>query len=271
MLRRGVLAAIAAITVVAAPVWAESDLDRLTRALKLDEVAEILRAEGLRYGTSIDEDMLAGQGGAHFASVISGIYTEERIFSVVREGLQTHLNPEQLADTVAFFESDLGQRIITLENSARRAFSDATIEDAAMERFENTPEDDRFLQQLTRYIEINNLIEQNVDGALTADYSFFLGMSEGQGGERDDQGMLATILEGRDDIRADTSAWLYSFLMLAYSPLSAQEMDDNIAFSRTDAGIALNTALFEGFDDLYNGISYDLGVAVSRALQATDL
>ncbi|MBO9449727.1 DUF2059 domain-containing protein [Tropicibacter sp. R16_0] len=270
MLHRAFLA-VTAWVFLALPVWAESDLDRLARAMKLDEVAEILRAEGLRYGASIDDDMLAGQGGDHFARVISDIYQEDRIVSAIRAGMEVHLDDETLSDSVAFFSSDLGQTIISLENSARRAFADPTIEDAARERYEATSSDDRFLQQLETYIEANNLVEQNVDGALTADYNFYLGLAEGNGAPRDDQGMLATILEGREDIRADTQDWLYGFLMMAYSPLSEQQMDDNIAFSRTKAGIALNTALFEGFDDLYNRISFDLGLAVARALQATDL
>lgn len=271
MLRRGFLAVAATVMVLVAPAWADTDLERLSRAMKLEEVAEILRAEGLRYGASIDRDMLAGQGGAHFETVISGIYTEERIYRAVRTGLGAHMSPEQLRASVMFFESDLGQKVIGLENSARRAFSDPEIEEAAAQRYAETNSDDRFLQQLTAYIEVNDLIEQNVDGALTADYSFFLGMSEGQGEGRDDEGMLATILEGRDDIRADTSDWLFGFLMLAYSPLSEAEMDENITFSQSDAGVALNAALFQGFDALYNGISYDLGVAVARAMQATDL
>ncbi|WP_164659028.1 DUF2059 domain-containing protein [Tropicibacter sp. Alg240-R139] len=270
MLQRAFLT-VAALVVLALPVWSEEDLDRLARAMKLDEVAEILRAEGLRYGASIDQDMLAGQGGDHFAQVISEIYQEERIVSAIRSGLDTHLNEDTLRDSVVFFGSDLGQTIISLENSARLAFADPTIEDAARERYEGTSPDDRFLQQLETYIAVNNLIEQNVDGALTADFNFYLGLAKGNGAPRDDQGMMATILEGRDDIRADTQVWLYGFLMMAYSPLSERQMDDNIAFSRTKAGIALNTALFEGFDDLYNRISFDLGLAVAQALQATDL
>lgn len=270
MFRRAFLT-LAALLVAAVPVWAEEDLDRLVEAMKLDEVAEILRAEGLRYGASIDGDMLAGQGGAHFAQVISDIYQEKRIVSAIRSGLDTHLDEAALRDSVAFFSSDLGQVIISLENSARRAFADPAIEEAARERYEGTSPDDRFLQQLKTYIDANDLIEQNVNGTLTADYNFYLGLASGNGAPRDDQGMLATILEGRDDIRADTQDWLFGFLMMAYSPLSEQQMEDNIAFSRTRAGIALNTALFQGFDDLYNGISFDLGLAVARAMQATDL
>jgi len=253
------------------PVWANDGVDQLARALKLEEVAEILRDEGLRYGASIDTDVLAGQGGAHFASVVSEIYTKERIMSVLRNGLAEHMDAAQLREGAAFFDSDLGQTIIALENSARRAFADVTIEDAARERFEATDPDDRFVMQLRAYIEINDLIEQNVNGALTADYNYYLGLAEGSGVPRDDQGVLASILESRDDIRDDTTGWIYGFLMLAYSPLSEDQMADNIAFAKSEAGVALNTALFEGFDALYNGISFDLGMAVARAMHATDL
>ncbi len=45
----------------------------------------------------------------------------------------------------------------------------------------------------------------------------------------------------------------------------------NIAFSRTETGQALNEALFQGFDYMIDAISYRMGEAVARAMDASDL
>lgn len=253
------------------PLWANPDLDRLVEAMQLPDVAEILRDEGLSYGKSVDEDMLGGQGGKHFAQVVSGIYREDRIIQALQDSLEHNLSDEQVANATEFFESPLGQTIISLENSARRAFSDPAIEEVARQSYEEASADDRLLQQLDTYIEVNDLIDQNVEGSLSADYNFFLGLAEGSNAARDDYAMLSSILESREEVRVETQAWLYGFLMMAYGPLSEAEMEENIAFSRSATGAALNTALFEGFDALYDGISYELGGAVSRVMQASDL
>ena len=48
-------------------------------------------------------------------------------------------------------------------------------------------------------------------------------------------------------------------------------MRENIAFSRTETGRAVNEAFFDGFDKMYDHIYFQLGQAVSRALSASDL
>ncbi|MEY8838797.1 hypothetical protein AB9K41_07170, partial [Cribrihabitans sp. XS_ASV171] len=133
------------------------------------------------------------------------------------------------------------------------------------------PSDDRRLTQVEEYIAVNDLVDRNVEGALSADYHFYLGLAEAGGGPRDDGSLLSGLLESRDETEAETSMWLHSFLLLAYRPLTQEQMEANIAFSGTEAGKALNSALFAGFDRLYDEISYDLGMAMGRAMTATDL
>jgi hypothetical protein len=59
--------------------------------------------------------------------------------------------------------------------------------------------------------------------------------------------------------------------MLAYGPLSSEVLGDYIDLSQTEAGKAMNRALFEGFDIMYEDISYALGLAVARQMQGQDL
>ncbi len=60
-------------------------------------------------------------------------------------------------------------------------------------------------------------------------------------------------------------------MLLAYRPLSEPELEAYIVFSETDAGQALNGALFDGFDAMYLFISHALGVQVAQAGTYSDL
>lgn len=253
------------------PVAADEGIDRLTQALRLDDVVEILRSEGLEFGETLDQDMLAGEGGSLFAQRVSDIYAAGRMTETMTDALRDNMTPEQISQSAGFFETDLGQAIISLENSARRAISDETIEDMARAEFENLGEDHPRVALISEYIEVNDLIEQNVHGTLSSDYSFYRGLAAGNGVPRDDDTMLAGLLEGRDQTREETRDWLFGFLTMAYQPLSDAELGENIAFSRTGAGQALNAALFVAFDILYDDISYELGLAVAQAMTASDL
>ncbi|MEX0318294.1 MAG: DUF2059 domain-containing protein [Ruegeria sp.] len=265
------LLTLAAMCVWALPVAADETLDRLAQALRLDEVVEILRDEGLKYGRELDDQMLGGEGGQPFDQQIQRIYVADEMQAGLRKALADGMTAEQRAQAATFFEGDLGQTIISLENSARRAFATPAIEEAARTYYEEIDQQDARFRLVEEYISVNDLVAQNVKGALSADFNFYRGMAEGHGAQRDDGVMLSDLLDQQDETRAETTAWLYGFLLMAYQPLSEAEMRENIAFSRTGAGQALNAALFEGFDAMYDSISYELGLAVALALTATDL
>ena len=48
-------------------------------------------------------------------------------------------------------------------------------------------------------------------------------------------------------------------------------LETYLAFSRTDAGKALNAALFDGYEAMYRDISYALGRAVALSAQGNDI
>ena len=58
---------------------------------------------------------------------------------------------------------------------------------------------------------------------------------------------------------------------MAYGPLSDSEMQAYLDFSETEAGQALNGALFDGFDAMYREIYFALGLSVAEALQSSEL
>ena len=139
----------------------------------------------------------------------------------------------------------------------------------ARETYEATTRDSELFVLVDEYIQANDLIEQNVQGALSADFSFFKGLD--QDTLTDDGELLAELLSQKDSMTAETTIWLYSFLLLAYRPLDEVQMRENIAFSRTDTGRALNEALFDGFDRMFDSISYRLGATVAQVLKGSDL
>ena len=84
-------------------------------------------------------------------------------------------------------------------------------------------ERDPRLDLLDRFAEANDLIEENVSGALNSNLAFYRGMSEGgafTGAEMTEEEMLSEVWSQEDDIRAETAGWLYPFLMLAYESVS---------------------------------------------------
>lgn len=266
-MRLGVL--FSAFLIWATPLVADVKVDRLAHAMHLDNVMQILAREGQQQRRELDETLLDNAGGAFFEAQVEDIYDPAWMKGEVTEAFRRGLTDTQLDQAILFFESDLGQTIISLENSARAAFSDEAIEDMARETYFNLARDSMLYELVDEYIEVNNLIEQNVQGSLSADYNFFQGLDfEGQG---DDQQLLAELLSQQDEMTAETTTWLYSFLLLAYRPLDEAEMRENIAFSRTETGRALNEALFDGFDRMFDNISFRLGEAVALVLRASDL
>ncbi len=257
--------------ILAVPATAAEAVKRLANAMQMDEVVTILRDEGLANSADLAAEMLDGGGTSYFRSQVDQIYAADRMYEALSTSLEQTLSESQLEQAALFFESDVGQRIISLENSARRAYSDEAVEELARSNYEAIDRSSSFFLLVDEYIRANDLVDQNVSGSLSADFSFFRGLADGQNVSTDDRALLSELLSQKELTEEETTIWLYSFLLLAYQPLNDAEMRENIAFSRTETGRALNAALFEGFDQLYDGISYDLGLAIAQALSASDL
>ncbi|WP_299660298.1 DUF2059 domain-containing protein [uncultured Ruegeria sp.] len=266
-----VLATAAAFAVWAIPLAASEQADRLLQAMQVSEFVEILGEEGRAQGQSINESMLGGSGGSYFEAQIKELYDPVWMHKQISNAVERSMTDAQLEQAAIFFESDLGQTIISLENSARRALSDETIEEMARAAYEQADRQDAQFRLVDEYVQVNNLIEQNVRGTISADYSFYRGLTTGQGLFANEEAWLAELLSQQAETEKETTEWMYSFLLLAYQPLSESQMRENIAFSRTEAGRALNGALFKGFDQMINSISFQLGEAVAQAMQASDL
>lgn len=251
---------------------AQPSLDDLVRVLRLSQVVDVMRDEGLAHGADLDRDMLDGRGGDHWAAEVDRIYDSGAMLAMMRNAMADKMKPDDIAGTVAFFETERGQMILSLETAARVAMADPAVEEIAKDTFLDLDgSDDPRLAATRRFVEANDLLERNVAGTLNSNYHFFRGLVDGGLVKRPESDILADVWDQQEDVRDDTESWLYGFLLMAYRPLKPADLDAYTAFSLTPPGRAVNAALFEGFDAMFNRISYELGVAVAREMMSSDL
>ncbi len=265
-----------AASVIAVPAWAVDDaaLDALMTSMGLPDMVELMQQEGLTYGDDLEAELFPDRGGPSWDAVVAAIYDRDDMYGVVRKGMAERLSDQDIEVLSDFFGSDRGQRIVALEIGARREMMDDDIEAVAIEAYETMKDEggDRFAQ-LKSFAEQNDLVESNVMGAMNANYAFYTGLIDGEafGDDLSEEQVLTDVWSQEDDIRADSTEWVFAFLTLAYQPLSNEDLDAYIALSKTEAGVALNSALFGAFDEMYVGISRALGLAASRFMVGQDI
>ena len=266
----------AALTAFAFPVIAQDQTPeaQLFDAIGMGDILEIMREEGIAYGLQIDQDMLGGSGGSDWRASVETIYDAERMKAAVGAELTSALYGMDVAPMLEFFTSDLGQDIISLEISARRAFLDDVVEDASKDAaaIASAQETPRFLQ-VERFAEANDLIESNVVGGMNSNFAFYMGLMEGGAlnGDISEEQILTDVWSQEAEIRQNTMEWVYAFSLLAYQPLSEDDLDAYIAFSESPAGQDLNRALFAAFDGVFEDISFALGRASARYMVSQEL
>jgi len=246
---------------------AAPELRAVFDAFGLYDVLQIMSVEGLDAASDMEADMFPGRGGDAWQAVVTGIYATDGLIEDFEAAVPMALfTDEVIAELDAFATSDLGQRIVAGEIEARRAFLDPGVEETANEMVASAieNEDDR-IALLRDFIEVNDLLDRNVAGALNSNFAFFRGLSDAGGLEMEmpEDLMLAEVWGQEPEIRANTIEWLLSYQLTAYSDLSDADLEAYIAFSETDAGAAINAGLFAAFDVLFERVSYDLGRAAA--------
>ena len=254
---------------------AEVSVDRVAEVMRLGDLFQVLREEGIAHGADLQADMFPSGGGADWTADVSDIYDADRLQTAFIEALRARMSnqPEDMEAIIAFFGSDLGQRIVALEIDARRAFIDTATEEAARVAADdaNAAKDPK-VALIGRMIEAGDLLEMNVAGSLSGSLAFMTGMSEsGAYGAIPQDQLLSDVWGQEEQVRTDTSTWLYAYLGLAYHPLTEAELQSYIAFWESPAGQALNAGLFGAFDTVFRQVSLDLGRAAGRAMQGRDI
>lgn len=255
-------------------------VEALLDLMEIDQIIAIMRAEGLTYGAELGADMLRGGGGAAWDMQVARIYDQAWMRATVRDRFVERFGQADPAPLIAFFETETGREVVMLEVSARRAFMDESVEEAAREAFRAVAGDlggtsprglDPHLSAIDAYVTVNDLVGFNVMGAMNANRLFFRGLVEGGAMEMTDADIMSDIRAQYEQTEAETREWIYAFLMLAYAPLDAGQISDLADLSQTPHGRALNSALFDSFDVMYGALSEALGAAMAGQMQGEEL
>lgn len=255
---------------------AGGDVAAVTSALKLPEVFSVMRQEGLDYGRDLEADMFPGGGGVRWQEAVEGIYATDRMVADFTSAFEAELaaSGDDLPAMLDFFTSGLGQRVVALEISARRALLDEAVDEASRAKLEEMRETgDPRLDLIEDFVAANGLIEANVTGGLNANYAFYQGLADAGAlpGAMTEDEIIGEIWGQEADIRAETEIWIHAYLAMAYAPLTDDEIATYTAFSESEAGRSLNRALFAGFDTVFEDVSRQLGRAAGAVLAGHDL
>lgn len=257
--------------------WADghgADAQALWDALEMPAFIDVMRAEGLAYGDQLGRDMFGGTGPAAWSQTIDGIYDTDRMERDTRLVFADHIAEADIATMLAFFESDLGRTIIGLELAAREARLDPDLEQASIEAA-TLAAADRLprIAQISDLITAGDMIDSNVTSAMNFSYAFYLGLADGGalGGTLTEDQILSDVYGQEPAIRIETQEWLFSYLYLAYQPLSDEDLAAYIVFSETDAAGDLNAAIIAAFEPTYTAISRQLGLSAAQMMVVQDL
>ena len=246
----------------------------LWQVLRLSDVIAIMAREGQAYGDSLGKDMFPSRVGPAWTAEVARIHDSARMEDVFRQDLAAALGEADIAPMLAFFDTSAGRHITGLEISAREAMLDEAVEEASRDMAETLQaRNPTLFGAISEFVEVNDLVEMNVAGAMNANMAFYMGLMDGNP-DRDDMSegeILAEIWAQEPDIRVETETWVYSYLALAYRPLPEGMLAEYTRFSRSDAGRVLNAALFAAFDTLFVDISRDLGRAVAARMVGEEL
>jgi hypothetical protein len=258
---------------VAAPAQ-DADAATLFQTLRLPEIIAIMREEGLDYAEQIGNDLFGNAPPANWSSAVDRIYDAQRMEARVQSALEEAAAEIELGPIIAFFSAEPGAGFLELELSARRALLDDDVEQMAKETAAAALADGGALvTQVERFVAANDLVETNLVGALNSTYAFFTGLMEGGGfpAEMTESDILADVWGQEDQIRASTEEWIYAFLLMAYGPADAGDIEAYIAFSESEAGQTANRLVFGAFDGMFEEISRALGQTASRFMMIEDL
>lgn len=246
--------------------------DALLDRLGLPEIVQIMREEGMGYGSEMARDLIPGGATPGWQASVARIYDTDAMEEVVRAEFQESFGETNATPLLKFFGSKTGERVVEVELSARRAMIDDGVESAARDVFRGLDgSSDERLGLVTDFVQANDLVEANVTGALNASYQFYAGLVDGGALEMTEREILDEVWSQEPETRADSREWLYAYLLMAYGPLSDDDLEAYVELSSSPEGKAMNRALFAGFNAMYDNISYALGLAAAKQMQGQDL
>ncbi len=235
-----------------------------------------MRVEGLEYGDQVAQDLFPARADDSWREIVDDIYNVEDMYAKIEATFIMSLEQSDadVETIVTFFETEPGSKFIELEIAARTALLDDIVEEASKEALADAKKvKGPKYQLLTEFVSANDLIETNIVSALNANFAFYMALMDGGAldGAMSEGQILSDVWSQEPDIRQSTTEWVYAFLLMAYQPMSEDDIKAYIAFSQSEAGQDLNQAYFASFEVLFQDISRGLGSATSQYMQGEDL
>ena len=256
--------------------WAEvDDLDiAIFDALGQGEIIQIMRDEGIVSGREIAAALFATPVNSKWDQTLDRVYDTEVMTDRALAAFSDSLAGSDRQAILAFFTADPGQMIVALEVSGRAAMLDPDVFDIALGQGRDMiAQGGARAEMIGDFMAENDLVERNVAGGLNAMIAFYSGLQQGGGLP---QGVSIDVLLGdlvaqEEAIRTETTDWMVGYLAMAYAPVSEDDLETYLAFSKTEAGQALNQALFDAYEDLFDDISRVLGYEAARIMIQAEL
>lgn len=245
-----------------------------------DELFPIMAAEGIASSGDENATPLDRSELGQWRSDLARIYDASRMQQSFTDVLNSALagRDDVIRDATEFGQSSLGERVLKLEVSARAALLDDAIDDMARQALLDAraaPAQSELGQRLAlvrERVAVNDLVELNVSLGLNTSYAYYTGMlSETEIPGLSPQDVLSLVWEQENDIRTDVTDWIESYFLMAYQPLSTEDMRAYIDWSGSAYGDAFNRAMFRAFDAVFVDISSQVGTALGRALSGQSL
>ncbi|MEL7344564.1 MAG: hypothetical protein AAFN59_06860 [Pseudomonadota bacterium] len=274
MLKR-LVAGFAGVILSATLASAQTDeIDRLLDLLELDAYLTIVAEEGVQDALGIEDEMFAGRGGSAWEALVADVYDPETIKSTFKTRFVAAMDGVDLAPIFAFYDTDQGARIITGELMARQGMRDEDVEAAAIVAYEDlVGEIDPRRALIDGFMDVNDLVERNVMGALNTNFAFLSGMAENDifAARLTQSEIIARVYERENELRVDAREWLQAYYVLAFDGLANADIQAYIEHADSPSGKAFNRAVFEGFDAFFDQSSFRLGRAAADFISGQDL
>ena len=247
--------------------------DQLYSALRLDEIVQIIKTEGIHEANTTAEIYLKSKGQTGtFRKDIEKLYDRTNISTFLLDGVANRLTEDDAQSALAFYSGSLGAKIAQLEASARLAISDDAVESVAIEIAKAAgSKDHQRYKTLTKNIEDLELVEHNMKGAFASQYGFLTELSQADDIDLSQDQILSMLSANEQKLRGEISAWLIGYSYMAYQPLSDEELDAYLDFLTSKPGKALHKALFDVFNALSVETASALGVLIAATREARDL
>ncbi|CAN0586651.1 unnamed protein product, partial [Ectocarpus sp. 12 AP-2014] len=169
---------------VAAPI------DDLATALRLDDLAMQMQDEGVEDARAL----MPSNPGTQALDDIARLFDPDVIVDELRQTLASRMTDAQLSEAAAYFDSAAGARLVELELVARDAMTDPAIEEIARANWQaRADEDSETVRLVTRFAQVNDLIDRNVASTMTARYQFLRGRVDGAGDRVADADILSDV------------------------------------------------------------------------------